>query len=185
MPTKTLDLGCGSSISNYFKADILYGVDLYNKPESNIVKADLAVESIPFPDDYFDFVTAHDFIEHIPRLIYLPKASGTLLSRFVNILHPEKNFSMERRNSFIELMNEIYRVLKPGGKFFAHTPAYPNPQAFWDPTHVNIITEHTFTLYFDNVHSWGKMYGFKGAFKMVSQEWAESHLDTILEKLDE
>ena len=35
-------------------------------------KPDLVVDPIPFPDDSFEYVTAYDFLEHIPRLIYTP-----------------------------------------------------------------------------------------------------------------
>ena len=40
-------------------------------------------------------------------------------------------------------MNEIYRVLKNRGKFYAFTPYYPKAQVFQDPTHVNFITVDT------------------------------------------
>ncbi len=160
MTTKSLDLGCGGAPKNMFSAEEVYGVDIRSDLEKNIVKADLAVQGIPFAENYFDYVTAHDFIEHIPRVIYAPN----------------------RRNSFIELMNEIWRVLKEGGRFLSVTPAYPQPAAFVDPTHVNIITEQTFLLYFDDQNRWAKGYGFVGAFKVVSQEWRGVHLVTVLEK---
>jgi SAM-dependent methyltransferase len=89
------------------------------------------------------------FIEHIPRVAYVP----------------------QRRNCFIELMNEIYRVLKPDGLFLSFTPAFPRAEAFRDPTHVNIITEETFGLYFDNKNRWAAAYGFCGAFEITQQEW--------------
>ncbi len=160
MSTKSLDLGCGAQPKNLFGATEVYGVDIRTDLEQNIVKADLAIEGIPFPSDLFDFVTAHDFIEHIPRVIYNP----------------------QRRNSFIELMNEIWRVLKVGGRFLSVTPAFPQPAAFVDPTHVNIITEQTFPLYFDDQNRWAKGYGFVGAFSVISQEWKGAHLVTVLEK---
>ncbi|MCE2870848.1 MAG: class I SAM-dependent methyltransferase [Oxalobacteraceae bacterium] len=160
MTTKSLDLGCGAAPKNIFGADQVYGVDVRTDLENNVYKADLAIEDLPFAADFFDFVTAHDFIEHIPRVVYAPK----------------------RRNSFVELMNEIWRVLKIGGRFLSVTPAYPQPAAFVDPTHVNIITEQTFPLYFDDQNRWAKGYGFVGAFKIVSQEWKGAHLLTVLEK---
>lgn len=162
MQTISLDLGCGAKPKNIYNADITYGIDVRNDLDNNVVKADLAIQPIPFQNDFFDYVTAHDFIEHIPRLLYLP----------------------ERRNSFVELMSEIWRVLKIGGKFFSFTPAFPQAAAFWDPTHVNIITEQTFPLYFDDVNCWAKMYGFKGAFRIESQVWQGPHLISILEKVD-
>ena len=160
-PTIAVDLGCGSTPRNYFGAQIVYGVDVREDLDKNIVKADLVLGNIPFQDDFFDFVTAHDFLEHIPRLIYIP----------------------ERRLAFVELMSEIWRVLKKGGKFYSSTPAFPHAAAFWDPTHVNYITEQTFGMYFDDVNTWAKNYGFKGAFRIQEQSWNGPHLISILVKV--
>jgi SAM-dependent methyltransferase len=153
-------LGCGPTPKNPFNADEVYGVDV-RELGPNIRVADLAIESIPFENDAFDFVSAFDFIEHIPRLVYLP----------------------QRRNSFVELMNEIWRVLKVGGLFFSGTPAYPHAAAFRDPTHVNIITEETFPFYFDNKSRLASMYGFVGAFEIVTQEWQAPWLLSTLRKV--
>jgi SAM-dependent methyltransferase len=158
---KSLDLGCGLSPRNIFNAQIVYGVDVQDDLEKNIIKADLVLEPIPFDDNFFDFVTAHDFIEHIPRIIYNPT----------------------RKLPFVDLMSEIWRVLKMNGKFYSSTPAYPHAAAFWDPTHVNIITETTFPLYFDNVNTMAKNYGFKGGFQIENQFWNGPHLVSILIKV--
>ena len=160
--TKSLDLGCGLKPKNFFNADFVFGIDIRDDLSVGVYKADLVIESIPFSDNTFDYVTAHDFIEHIPRVIYLP----------------------ERRNSFVELMNEIWRVLKIGGQFLSVTPAYPHAEAFRDPTHVNIITEETFSLYFDNKICLAKIYGFKGYFEVTDQKWNGPHLITLLTKTD-
>ena len=157
----TLDLGCGENPRNPFNANQTYGLDIRENLEKNIRYADLAVEALPFSENMFDFITAYDFLEHIPRVIYLP----------------------ERRFPFIQLMNEIDRVLKPGGIFFSNTPFYPVSSAFTDPTHVNVITAETFPLYFDDEHTWAKMYGFKGGFKVKFQAVNNTHLVTILQKL--
>jgi hypothetical protein len=80
-------------------------------------------------------------------------------------------------------MNEVYRVLKVEGLFLSFTPAYPHAEAFRDPTHVNIIAEDTFSIYFDNKYRWASMYGFTGAFEIVMQEWRGPHLLTIMKKV--
>ena len=80
-------------------------------------------------------------------------------------------------------MNEVYRVLKLDGLFLSFTPAYPHAEAFRDPTHVNIIAEDTFSLYFDSKNRWASMYGFTGAFEIVMQEWRGPHLLTIMKKV--
>lgn len=162
MKSKSLDLGCGENPRNIFNADEVYGVDVRDDLQKNVVSADLLVESIPFADNFFNFVTAHDFIEHIPRVLYIPS----------------------RRNSFVELMNEIWRVLVPGGLFFSFTPAFPHSPAFRDPTHVNIITEETFPLYFDEKNRLARMYGFTGAFSIESQTWQGPHLVSVLKKVN-
>ncbi len=164
--TKSLDLGCGSSPKNPFGANEVFGVDIsvVENASLNIRQADLAIDQIPFSDDEFDYVTAIDFVEHIPRVIYNPL----------------------RRNSFIELMNEVYRILKPSGVFMSQTPAFPHAAAFVDPTHVNYITEQTFPLYFADgnpTSPWAVIYGFRGAFKVVSQEWSGPHLRTVMQKV--
>ena len=162
--TKSLDLGCGARPQNPYCADQVFGVDLRESPDGRIRIADLCIEPIPFESDSFDFVTAFDFIEHIPRVLYIPN----------------------RRNPFVELMNEIWRVLKPNGTFLSKTPAYPNSSVFLDPTHVNYITEGTFPLYFGDQQldsPWAIIYGFKGAFHTVSEQSEGSHLLTVLQKI--
>ncbi len=159
---KTLDLGCGSVPKNPFNADEFYGIDIREDLQNNIRQADLAIEPIPFENELFDFVTAYDFIEHIPRIAYIP----------------------HQRNCFVELMNEVYRVLKNDGYFLSCTPAFPRAEAFQDPTHVNIITKRTFPCYFGWRSRWASMYGFNGAFLVIMQEWHGQHLLTIMKKVD-
>jgi SAM-dependent methyltransferase len=158
---KALDLGCGDKPKNIFNADIVYGIDAREDLSKNVICRDLAIEDLPFDSDFFDYVTAHDVIEHIPRVVYLP----------------------QRRLPFVELMNEIWRVLKKGGNFYSSTPAYPHMAAFSDPTHVNIITEQTFLAYFDHRYNWAKGYGFRGGFELTNQEWRGEHLVSIMTKI--
>jgi hypothetical protein len=79
-------------------------------------------------------------------------------------------------------MNEIWRALKPNGYFLSYTPIYPYSEAFRDPTHVNILTHETMSLYFDDKNQFAKMYGFKGSFIVVGQYINEPHLICILQK---
>ena len=144
-PTRHLDLGCGSRPHNPYHRDELHGVDIADPRAAlplQFRQANLALQPIPYPDGYFDSVSAYDFIEHVPRV--LPTADG-LGTRF----------------PFVELMNEVWRVLVPGGLFYASTPAYPHAAAFQDPTHVNIITLETHK-YFTRPETLGRLYGFRG-----------------------
>lgn len=154
----SLDLGSGANPQNPYFAGRVFGVDIVDFGIGSILTADLATSKIPFEKDTFDYVTAYDFIEHIPRLIY---------------------WNNVRLSPFIELMNEIHRVLKPGGLFLGITPAFPNPEAFQDPTHVNIISESTINYFGGNLAHLGRIYGFTGNFEIVDTYWeydAQSHL---------
>jgi hypothetical protein len=68
--TNALDLGCGSNPRNPFQAPELFGADIRSDLEGNLRQADLSIEPIPFGDNMFDFCTAFNFIEHIPRNSY-------------------------------------------------------------------------------------------------------------------
>jgi len=144
---KHLDLGCGSHPRNPYEADHLYGVDIRSGLGDNIASANLAVQPIPFSDNYFSSVSAYDFLEHVPRLV-LDVSSKTSIF------------------PFIDLMNEVWRVLEPGGRFYAVTPAYPSYKAFVDPTHVNFVAKKTHE-YFVGVMPLGRMYGFIGYFELI------------------
>lgn len=158
----SLDLGCGRNPRNPFNAKELKGVDVFEDNAMSIRKADLASESIPYSGGTFDYVTAFDFLEHVPRIIYLP----------------------DRRLPFVELMNEVWRVLKPNGIFFSYTPIYPFSPVFRDPTHVNVLTEETFPFYFDDNHRWAEMYGFLGSFTVLAQYLQGDNLVSFLQKAE-
>ena len=168
--TVSVDLGSGSSPKNPFNASVVYGVDKARFP--NLIYADLALEPIPLPDSSCDYITAFDFIEHIPRTLY----------RVDRIVNP-----------FILLMNEIYRCLRPGGLFYHKSPAYPKEEVFMDPTHVNVITERTM-IYFAKVLDANQVdvysflrpiassYGITTSFTLVSSKWDGFHLEQVLRK---
>ena len=156
-----LDIGSGPSPKNPFNASIIMGADLRDDIDKGVVFADLAIGSLPFDSNTFDFVTAHDVLEHIQR---------------VQIIDGETKYP------FIHVMNEVYRVLKPGGIFFNLQPCFPSKQVFQDPTHVNIMSEDTISLYFCNPVTAG-MYGFIGEFHMLKDGWADYKYFSFLRKV--
>jgi SAM-dependent methyltransferase len=100
---------------------------------------------IPLPSNSFDVVKAHDFLEHI---------------------------DMKNR---VKIMEEIYRVLKPGGIFNFIVPSTDgnNRGAFADPTHVSFWNEVSFWYYLDDVY--GK--GFRSLYN-IRCWFIPKHLET-------
>lgn len=151
--TQHLDLGCGPQPRNPYAQAQVFGIDIRRDmawpSAAQIHIANLSLQPIPFEANCFDSVSAYDFFEHVPRVSLDPAQGST-------------------RFPFIELMNEVWRVLRPGGLLYAITPAYPHEKAFRDPTHVNIIAGKTYR-YFCAPHLLGAMYGFQGRFELVRQ----------------
>ncbi len=156
----SLDLGSGPKPKNPFGAQTICGADLRSSEINNVVYADLAGGKLPFDDNFFDFVTAYDLLEHIQRVL---------------------SINGEVKFPFIQLMNEIFRVLKPGGILFNIQPCYPFKEAFQDPTHVNIMTEDTIYFYFCEP-SWARIYGFEGSFIMMEDGWLNGKYFSFIKK---
>ncbi len=149
-----LDIGAGVRPRNPFQAKSVFALDANEGDASSIafthVKGDLT-KVLPFPTSSFSSLSAFDVLEHIPRW--------------------ERN-GEEIDYPFIGLMNEVHRLLKPGGIFMAVTPAFPSSAAFADPTHVNLISRETIR-YFAGEDAWARTigYGFTGNFRVVTQTW--------------
>jgi SAM-dependent methyltransferase len=164
MRDMALDLGSGSQPKNPFEASTIYGIDIVSHDNQRLIQCDLFRDRIPFEDNSISVVTAFDFLEHVPRVHIAERST---------------------RFPFVQLVGEIHRVLRPGGLFLQSSPAFPMKEAFQDPTHVNIITEETFPQYFcSNGPSapWGSIYGFTGAFTLLSQAWIGCKLATLMAK---
>lgn len=165
-PSRHLDIGCGAVPRNPYRRTELHGVDIAPSicTDWEIRAANLSTQPIPYPDNHFDSLSAYDFLEHVPRILPTANAQST-------------------RFPFIELMNEIWRVLAPGGLLYACTPVYPHIAAFIDPTHVNTLTRGSHQ-YFTQPQLLAKMYGFHGNFTVKrvlcvkpSGEYEPEHLD--------
>lgn len=99
------------------------------------VEPDLCLDvtrGLPFNDGSVDEVRAVDFLEHIPV------------------------------GKVVPLIEEIYRVLKPGGMFISITPSTDGRGAFQDPTHVSFWNINSWLYYMDDAYR--KLYGIKAKF---------------------
>ncbi len=51
---------------------------------------------------------------------------------------------IEHTKDLLKFFDEVYRILKPGGKCQVIAPYYNSIRAWQDPTHTRAISEHTF-----------------------------------------
>lgn len=93
-------------------------------------------EGLPYEDNSVSEIRADDCLEHIHQ----PKV--------------------------IFVMEEIWRVLKNGGKFFVQTPSTCGRGAFQDPTHVSYWNANSILYYSDKVHR--DLYDIKANFRVIS-----------------
>lgn len=160
----TLDLGCGPTPRgpSYAKR---YGVDIAAFDDDSVQQANLVWEPIPFEDKSIDRIYAWDFLEHLPKVVWYKEGD-----------------EFKSRNVHVELFNEIYRVLVPGGIFESCTPHLPHFQPVHrDPTHVSVWVEEAWDYYL-NMHPCMKWYGYKGDFTMEKKEWRGHNLYVELKK---
>jgi len=153
-PSVHLDLGSGSQPRNPFNCQRLIALDVFDaieEPHSfEYVQADLT-KHLPFEDNSISSISAYDVLEHIPRW---------------------ERVNDEIQFPFINLMSEVWRILKPLGYFYAVTPMFPSPAAFGDPTHVNVISETTINYFVgENPLARQLGYGFNGSFEVLFSGW--------------
>ena len=116
-----IDLGGATNCPPGFKS-----VDLKNAD----VICDIR-KGLPFPDNSVGCVRAYDFLQHVPHCQSSTcdhGAAGGLLCT-------------------VGLMNEIYRVLVPGGWLVSRTPSTDGRGAFQDPSHASYWNQNSFWYY--------------------------------------
>jgi SAM-dependent methyltransferase len=65
------------------------------------------------------------------------------------------------------LMDEVWRVLKPGGVFRSWTPMYPHPEVFQDPTHLSVWTIKSMDYFCGDYAAAKRIYGIRACFEKV------------------
>ncbi len=98
-----------------------FGIDYRKLPGIDLVQ-DLESFPWPIPTDTFKVGVCSHVVEHI---------------------NPSKGI-------FINFMNSVWRILKPGAEFFIAGPYATSPGMFRDPTHCNFINEETWAYFSPN-----------------------------------
>lgn len=113
-----------------------------NIDNSARVKPDLVCDiasGLPYDDNSIDEILAVDFLEHLERI------------------------------EVLTLMDEIWRVLKPGCIFQHRTPSSDGRGAFQDPYHKSFWNINTWKYYFSDP-AYRDLYGTKANFKILHLE---------------
>lgn len=110
-------------------------VGIDHYPDDGVdIVQDLSIGWLPFEESSIESVISHHFLEH---------------------LDPD---------GFVALVDEVYRILKPDGIFYAITPLFPSRNAIDDPTHKQWIT----------VDTWRSFEGHLGDENNPSGSWLDS-----------
>lgn len=151
-----IDLGGGGNPQPGF-----VNIDIRDLPSVHVVH-NLELFPWPLPDECANLVMASHLLEHIN-----PTPPNAITTALVKLLLDKKVITQAEVDKYIgeiapgplfmRLMDEVWRILKPGGQFMAAFP-YAGSPGFWqDPTHINGITEHTLA-YFDPFEAGGYLF---------------------------
>lgn len=140
-----LDVGGGANPNKGF-----INLDILDLPEVDIVW-DFNRTPWPLPDECVLKAVASHVLEHI-----LPTYETARLEPLVQLLVKKKVFTQKEADEelgrpsrgFLGFMDELWRVMKPGGQFAFVVPHADSPGYRQDPTHVHMMNE-TKMHYFD------------------------------------
>lgn len=138
-----LDIGAGGSNREGF-----VNIDKYNYGNNLIV--DIEKESLPFEDNSVDEIACYEVLEHIG--------------------HSEDNPG--KLDGLIWAMNEMWRVLKPGGVLHGKVPSEGGRGAIADPTHKRVFITDSFDYFIGDKHPKRPRNADYGA-----KPWKKIHLD--------
>jgi SAM-dependent methyltransferase len=151
-----VDLGCG------FRKRGNLGIDTQTEGTDADLICNLGFEPIPLDDETVDEVFCQDFLEHLPKGVYSERQG--------KMIYP-----------IIDLINEVWRILKPGGVFTSFTPCHPNEEAHRDPTHLSVWTLKSME-YFCGGYPVAQNYGVKARFELLENRMDRFYLYAQLRK---
>ena len=181
-----LDVGCGASK----QGPEWVGLDLRPLPGVDIAH-DVQMYPWPLPDESCIRVVCSHLVEHIPPHPPDPRIRGLvslmiekgLISEDDAAALGEWNDDMPR---FIRFMDEIWRIMKPGGQLAIVCPHGYSGGQLQDPSHVNSNSEATWA-YFDPLESQagGMLYRIyrPKPWELIHVTWApDANMEILMRK---
>jgi len=123
----------------------------------------------------------------------IPGATGTDLRRLegVDVVHDlargpypfatscadevHLNHVLEHMPDAIKVLEEVWRITKPGGSVHIRVPHYTGPYAWKDPTHVRCFTSESFDYFGSNIYSYYTAARFRVADVRLRYFWDPSY----------
>lgn len=122
---RRLNLGCGNDYrEGWVNADI--STDIRTDAIVNVF-----APPYPFADNEFDHVLVSHILEHVPHV--LPGTDGA-------------------KNGLILVIEEIWRILKPGGTVEVRVPHHNSRKRWKDPTHTRVVDPLQFEYFSPDHH---------------------------------
>jgi len=134
-----VDLACGDRK----KSEDYIGVDIAKTEAVDIIH-DLNIFPWPFEDNSVDEVFCSHYIEHIPHKDAYSEIKS-VLNKCTSFEEFKRAFLDKgpEKDGLIKFFDELYRILKPGGKAELIAPYYTSVRSFGDPTHERFISDWT------------------------------------------
>jgi SAM-dependent methyltransferase len=140
-----LDLACGDN-----KKEGFYGIDIAQTESTDCVM-DLQQFPWDIASESAEEINCSHYLEHIKHdnvaldIQKIVNESNSFEEFKQKINSPEFT---QAKDGFIKFINEVHRILKPGGRFTVVAPYYTSMRAFGDPTHTRYLGDFSF-LYFN------------------------------------
>lgn len=189
-----LDIGGGQDPMPGF-----VNIDVLDLPEVDIVW-DIERTPWPLPDECVTSAVASHVLEHLT-----PGFGDKRLQPLVDLLVDKKVFNQKeadeymgsRNSGFLNVMNELWRVMKPRGRFAFVCPNAESPGFAQDPTHQNMINNNTMRYFapldpsglyqFYRPSPWNILmydYQMNGNIECILEKlpWDDSYMGVVLPK---
>lgn len=137
-----IDLACGDN-----KKEGYFGIDIADTSKVDLVH-DLNIYPWPVESNSVEKINCSHYIEHIKHDDTLTEIKSILNETNSFDEFKNKVLSLEQPlDGVIKFINEVYRILKPGGEVTITAPYAMHSRAFGDPTHTRYIHDMSFSYF--------------------------------------